>query len=187
MITEGIIATTAVSGKPHFSAMGPVLDWSEKTIELRPFQPSTTLTNLQQNPVGVFHLIDDATMFSTLVVDNQFEFEYQRTPSAKGFRLVDCIRWFEFEVKRIDLTTNRANITAGITEHGTINPFRGFNRANHAILEAAILATRIDFIPWAHIESEFERLAEIVKKTGGRRQIDAMQDLSRFVSPENDQ
>ena len=161
--------------------MGPVIDRSTQTIELRPFQPSQTLSNLQRHPFGVFHLIDDATMFSNLVTAQNVKFEHEKTPSGNGFRMVNCNHWIEFEVKHLDLSANRANINGVIVDEGTVMPFRGFSRANNAILEASILATRVDFIPFAHIESEFVRLTEIVHKTGGAKEIAAMSELDKFI------
>lgn len=58
-----------------------------------------------------------------------------------------------------------------------VREFFGFNRAKHAVLEAAILATRIGLLPRSEIESEFERLAVIVKKTGGQQEHQAFAHL----------
>ena len=50
---------------------------------------------------------------------------------------------------------------------GRHRDFFGFNRAKHAVVEAAILATRTDFLPLAEIEAEYRKLAVLVDKTGG--------------------
>ena len=51
----------------------------------------------------------------------------------------------------------------------------------HAVLEAAILATRIEFLPAESILSDFERLSIIVDKTAGDDEIRAFQFLSDYV------
>jgi hypothetical protein len=57
----------------------------------------------------------------------------------------------------------------------------GFNRAKHAVLEAAILATRTHLIPPAEIEKEFERLRVIVNKTAGPQETEAFALLEAHV------
>jgi uncharacterized protein len=59
--------------------------------------------------------------------------------------------------------------------------FLGFNRARHAVLEAAILATRTHLIPLEEIRSEFARLQVIVDKTAGPREHEAMALLTDYV------
>jgi hypothetical protein len=68
-----------------------------------------------------------------------------------------------------------------VVASGTLREFFGFNRAKHAVLEAAILATRTDFLPAAEILSEFARLRVAVDKTGGpaeRRAFELLQTVT---------
>jgi hypothetical protein len=57
----------------------------------------------------------------------------------------------------------------------------GFNRAKHAVLEAAILATRTHLLPKDQIRDEFSRLQVIVDKTAGPREQEAMALLTQYV------
>jgi ABC-type Fe3+-hydroxamate transport system substrate-binding protein len=50
------------------------------------------------------------------------------------------------------------------------------------VVEAAILATRTDFLPLDEIESEFRKLAVIVDKTGGDQEKKALAFLQEYVS-----
>jgi hypothetical protein len=59
--------------------------------------------------------------------------------------------------------------------------FLGFNRAKHAVVEAAILATRIAILPLAEIEAELKKLAVIVAKTGGKQEHAAFELLQEHV------
>ena len=59
--------------------------------------------------------------------------------------------------------------------------FLGFNRARHAVLEAAILATRTHLLPADQLRTEFARLQVIVDKTAGPRELEAMALLSEYV------
>jgi hypothetical protein len=66
-----------------------------------------------------------------------------------------------------------------------IREFWGFNRAKHAVIEAAILATRLDFLPAAEIANQFARLQSVVEKTGGSQEHSAFDLLSQFVGHES--
>jgi len=64
---------------------------------------------------------------------------------------------------------------------GRFREFFGFNRAKHAVVEAAILATRTEFLPPEEILAEFRRLAVLVEKTGGSAEHEAFQLLEDHV------
>jgi hypothetical protein len=64
---------------------------------------------------------------------------------------------------------------------GTRREFIGFNRARHAVLEAAIYATRLHLLPRAFIDSEMARLQVIVDKTAGPQEIEAMALLTEHI------
>jgi hypothetical protein len=68
-----------------------------------------------------------------------------------------------------------------VVHTGTRREFLGFNRARHAVLEAAILATRTHLLPAEEIRAAFERLQVIVDKTAGPREQEAMAMLTEYV------
>jgi hypothetical protein len=63
-----------------------------------------------------------------------------------------------------------------------LRDFFGFNRAKHAIVEAAILATRTQFLPMDEILCEFRRLSVPVQKTAGPDEFRAFQFLLDYVN-----
>ena len=84
--------------------------------------------------------------------------------------LQDACRFFEFRVLTCDDRDERTRIEAEVVHAESLRDFFGFNRAKHAVVEAAILATRTDFLPLEDIEAEFRKLAVLVQKTGGERE-----------------
>jgi hypothetical protein len=68
-----------------------------------------------------------------------------------------------------------------VVHRGIHREFIGFDRARHAVLEAAIYATRLHLLSRAFIESEFARLQVIVDKTAGAEELDAMALLAAHV------
>jgi hypothetical protein len=95
--------------------------------------------------------------------------------------LADCCSWREVEVRSIDSTPPRSRIETAVVHQGSRREFIGFNRARHAVLEAAIYATRLHVLPRPFIESELARLQVIVDKTAGAEEFEAMALLTEHV------
>ena len=55
----------------------------------------------------------------------------------------------------------------------THGPFRGFNRAQSAVVEAAILVSRLHMLSPEKIRSELTYLTIAIDKTAGAREIEA--------------
>jgi hypothetical protein len=85
------------------------------------------------------------------------------------------------EVRAIDSTPPRSRIEAAVVHRGVRREFIGFNRARHAVLEAAIYATRLHLLPREFVESEFARLRVIVDKTAGAQELEAMRLLTDYM------
>jgi hypothetical protein len=65
---------------------------------------------------------------------------------------------------------------------GRNRDFFGFNRGKHAVVEAAILATRVALLPKDSILAEFDRLRILVEKTGGQPEHEALALLTDYVN-----
>ena len=103
---------------------------------------------------------------------------------VRGFVLIEACRYFEFQVRSVDDSGERVSIEAEVVHTGRQRDFWGFNRAKHAVLEAAILATRMHLIPHAEIAAEFQKLLVIVNKTGGPAELEAMNFLESRLQSE---
>lgn len=186
MILEAIITTTNDDGSVNVSPMGPFVDSDPLDgFELRPFETSRTFANLQQRPFGVLHVTDDVMLFAKAAIGKLDE-----PPPVRGaevnqqaFILEDACRWIEFEATYFETSEPRKNIRCKAIAAGRNRDFWGFNRAKHSVLEAAILATRVNFLPAEEICRQFESLQVIVDKTGGQTERDAMEILADFVAP----
>lgn len=95
--------------------------------------------------------------------------------------IADACRWYEFKVAKLDDRAQRSTITCDVVGRGRIRDFFGFNRAKHAVIEAAVLATRLEFLPAEQVCEEFRRLAVLVDKTAGQQERRAFQLLDEFV------
>jgi len=149
---------------------------------LRPFQSAQTYRNLKATGCGVFHVIDDVELLSRAAV-GRFESPPKLLPVAdfRCPRLADACRWLAFQVESLDDAAERTTIQCRVVSHGELRPFFGFNRAKHAVLEAAILATRVGILPSDEILREIERLAIPVQKTAGLQERRAFDFLREYI------
>ncbi len=184
MILEAIITTTNEDGSVNVSPMGPLVE-NDVTdgFELRPFETSRTFANLRQRPYGVLHVTDDVMLFAKAAIGKLNELPPLKSAevNANAFILEDACRWYEFEAVYFETSEPRKNIRCQTIAAGRQRDFWGFNRAKNAVLEAAILATRVDFLPAEEIARQYESLRMIVDKTGGDHEHDAMTLLEQFV------
>jgi hypothetical protein len=189
MILEGIVTTLGPSGQPNISPMGPRLpiplppSGILQRFTLRPFRTARTYANLLAHPEGVLHVTDDVLLLARSAIGTVSPSPALRPATVvRGWVLVDACRSYEFRITSRDDSAQRSVLEAEVvhTQRGS-REFLGFNRARHAVLEAAILATRVALLPHAEIESEFRRLAVLVEKTGGPAEHEAFALLRRHV------
>ncbi len=183
MILEGLVTTQNVDGVVNVAPMGPIVDESMQTLVLRPFQTSTTYQNLKQTCCGVLHVTDDVLLIAQAALGPLDPFP-ETMPAAQinGVVLTSACRWYEFDVVSLDDQQERTRIECRIVHVGRLRDFFGFNRAKHAVLELAILATRVHLLPREQIDAEFARLATPIEKTAGPREQLAFELLQQSVA-----
>jgi hypothetical protein len=181
LILEGIVTTLNEDGSANVSPMGPRVDRNVSRLVLRPFRTSQTYQNLKRHGSGVFHVIDDVELIARAAVGQLETPRLVPLDFKDCIRLADCCRWFAFQVTRLDDREERTTIDCSVSKRGVIREFFGFNRAKHAVLEAAILATRIGILPADEIRCEFERLAIPVQKTAGDQERRAFEFLQTHI------
>ena len=182
MILEGIVTTLSADGRVNISPMGPLVDAAMRELVLRPYQTSTTYQNLKRTGQGVFHVTDDVWLLAQAAIGTPEPLpEMIPSEGVEGRILTAACRWYAFRVRELDDSRERTNIVAEVVASGRLRDFFGFNRGKHAVVEAAILATRIGILPIEQIRSELEKLKVLVEKTGGEQEHRAMAFLEQHV------
>lgn len=182
MILEGIVTTVDEQGGVHIAPMGPKVDAEMKRFVLRPFQTSTTFRNLRRTAEGVLHITDDVGLLARAAVGPvRPPPDLLPATGVKGYRLADTCRWYSFRVVSLDEREQRATLIAEVVASGRVRDFFGFNRAKHAVVEAAILATRTRFLPECEVVAQFGPLKVLVEKTGGEQERAAFAALEAHV------
>ncbi len=183
LILEGICTTRNEDGTVNVAPMGPIVDGdSFSRLVLRPFQSSTTYRNLARMRCGVFHVVDDVLLVTRAAI-GRLEQIPETFPARKidGTVLADACRWYEFQVAELDDSEERTRIEAEVVHQERLRDFFGFNRARHAVLEAAILCTRLHLLPREDVLAQMDALRIPVAKTAGSREVEAFELLRRYV------
>jgi hypothetical protein len=182
MILEGIVTTVSPSGEVNIAPMGPRVDADMRRLLLRPFPTAQTYRNLKAHGEGVLHVTDDVLLLARAALGPvEPPPPLMAATRVRGFVLRGACRFYEFRVRSLDDSEERVRIEAEVVHHGRLRDFFGFNRAKHAVVEAAILATRTDFLPLDDIEAEYRKLGVLVDKTGGEQEREAFAFLRRHV------
>ncbi|MEM8666656.1 MAG: DUF447 domain-containing protein [Planctomycetota bacterium] len=192
MILESIVTSANAKGNVNIAPMGPIVQWDlahedpiGQRLCLRPFQSSRTYRNLMDTRLAVVHVTDDVELLAKAAVDAIEETEVHRWVEPMNesgwWKLRDCHRYFAIEIESIDDNEPRTTIMGVVRQSQTVRPFFGFNRAKHAVIEAAILATRTHLIDESEIQEQLDRLRPLIEKTGGANEVEAFEFLQRTI------
>jgi uncharacterized protein len=177
-ILEGIVTTQNADGTVNIAPMGPIVGEDCTTFVFRPFKSSTTYENLIRTGSGVLHVTDDVELFAAAAIGAVSGADFR---ADRPLVLSGACRWYAFEISSIDDVQEQTTLIARTTDHGTQREFFGFNRAQHAVIEAAILATRLHLLPADEVLAEFARLQVLVDKTGAAAEHRAFSMLRQLV------
>ena len=178
MIIETIVTTLNEQGQANFAPIGVTIGDGE--ILIRPYKESATYRNLLATGQAVVNLTDNVRLFAEGAVSSP-EFPAFPADMIRGVVLKNACSYYECSVIEADATPERANFRCRVVKEGFVRQFVGFNRAKNAIIEAAILATRVRFLGVEKILQEYLRFSDIVKKTGAEEEVKAMRYLQDYV------
>ncbi len=170
LIREAIVTTVNAQGEPHIAPLGLIAE-GEKWI-LAPFHPSTTLDNLRQAPFAVANFTDDVRVFAGCLTGRR---DWPLTPATlvAAPRLATTLSHLELVVVEVREHELRPRFLCRVAHHASHAPFLGFNRAQAAVIEGAVLVSRLHLLPRAEVEAELARLEIIVGKTAGAPEAEA--------------
>lgn len=170
MIRETIVTTLAADGGPHIAPMG-VHEQGDRLV-LAPFRPSRSLDNLARARSAVVNVTDDVRVFAGCLTGRR-DWPLCATDVVQGVRLRDALGHTELAVERIEDDAVRPRFVCTAVHRATHRHFAGFNRAQYAVIEAAILVSRLHLLPADKIEAEIAYLTIAVDKTAGPNEREA--------------
>jgi hypothetical protein len=170
MIRETIVTTLNEEGKVHIAPLGLIAE--EGGWIIAPFRPSSTLDNLRSTPYAVANFTDDVLIFAGCLT-GQKEWPTHPSTHVPGAVLEGTLAHAELAVDYVQEDEQRPRFHCSVVHEASHAPFKGFNRAQAAVIEAAILASRLHMLPREKIERELGYLQIAVEKTAGPREHEA--------------
>jgi hypothetical protein len=168
LIYEAVLITLNPDASAHIAPMGFREDGAH--VVIAPFRPSRTLENIERTGTVTVNLTDDVRVIAGCLTGRR-EWPVVAATSIDGFRLADCLAHRELQVERVEEDAQRPRFFCAGRHAATHAPFRGFNRAQAAVVEAAILATRLTMLPRDKIFNEIKYLQISIDKTAGEREL----------------
>jgi hypothetical protein len=170
-IVETIVTTLNANGEAHIAPLGLIDDGDTGWI-VAPFRPSRTLENLLANPFAVASHTDDVRVFAGCITGRR-EWPLVAADVVKGVRLEGAVSHWELKVDRLTDHEQRPRFHCQIVHSAAHRPWPGFNRAQAAVLELAVLSTRLGMLPPEKVEAELKYLQIAIDKTAGEREREA--------------
>lgn len=169
-IHEVIVTTMSENGSSHSAPMG--ISEVNGHIHIQPFKPSTTYNNLKSHRQCTINYTDDVRVFAGSLTGRR-DWPTQRCQQIECEYLSQALAHSELEVIEFEDNDPRARFTAAVVNDVTHSPFRGFNRAQSAVIEAAVLTSRLSMLPAEKIQQEIAYLTIAMEKTAGDREWEA--------------
>lgn len=181
MIIETIISTINDKGEVNFAPFG--IKRNEKFIYISPYIPSKTLNNLIFTKSAVINYINECSYFVDCVIGEK-TFEKSKSYEIDGYYLKNSLAHDEVKVLSVKEDKIRPTFKCEIIGEYLHKRYRGYNRANGAVIEACILATRVKMLNKIKIENELNYLKISVEKTSGMKELKSWQKIKKFIENE---
>ena len=178
MIRETIVTTVSAAGAVHIAPLGIIADGDGWIIA--PFRPSTTLDNLRAVPFAVANHTDDVRVFAGCLT-GRGDWPTTAADEVPVPRLAACLAHAELAVERVVEDAQRPRFRCRVVHRASHAPFAGFNRAQAAVIEAAILTSRLNLLPREKVEQEIAYLAIAVGKTADAAEQEAWDWLTEKI------
>ncbi len=179
MIRETIVTTAGPAGLVHMAPIGLIADGDGWIIA--PFRPSKTLDNLREVPFAVANYTDDVRIFAGCLTGHN-QWPTAASDEVPVQRLSGALAHAELAVDRVIEDEQRPRFHCRVLRVATHAPFLGFNRAQAAVIEAAILVSRLEMLPREKIAQEIAYLEIAVGKTAGTAERQAWQWLMERIA-----
>ena len=174
MIFETIICTVDSEYKPHITPFG--VHFEGEDVVISPYKPSTTLNNILATKFAVMNMTDDVRVFAgalTSHTDWPLLAVKDHAGIYRAYRLADCLAHTLLQLIEVRDDETRPQLVMQTVYSENHQYFQGFNRAQAAVVELSILASRLHRLPKEKLMAEKAYLQIAIDKTAGERELEA--------------
>lgn len=170
IIYETIVVSTDAMGNPYIAPFG--VRERDGLLLIAPFRPSTTLDNLLSQKSATLNLTDDVRVFAGSLTGRR-AWPTQSADKINGLRLSGALAHRELVLEKVVEDEQRPELYFKVVNEVNHQPFRGFNRAQAAVIELSVLVSRLHMLPIEKIKTEIAYLEIAINKTAGEREWEA--------------
>ena len=170
MIFETIICTVDTENNPHITPFG--VHFEDENIIISPYKPSNTLNNILATKFAVMNMTDDVRVFAGALTGH-INWSLLPVIDHAGYRLADCLVHTVLQLIAVRDDETRPQLVMQAVCSENHQSFQGFNRAQAAVVELSILASRLDRLPKDKVMTEKAYLQIAIDKTAGERELEA--------------
>jgi len=180
MIHETVVTTSSAAGDAHVAPMG--IRYDGDRVVLMPFKPSRTYDNVLARGCAVVNFTVDTRIFAGCVSGRRRDWPCVPADEVSCVRLAESLGHLELALSdHVDDATRPVLRMRRVRER-VHSGFGGFNRAQAAVIEGAVLVSRLHMLPRSKIESEFAYLQIAIDKTAGPVEREAWSWLQEAVA-----
>jgi len=170
VINEAIVISVDADNNPHIAPFG--VRERDGLVLIAPFRPSATLDNLLHSRSAVLNLTDDVRVFAGALTGRR-QWPVHAAEKINGYVLDNALAHRELELAEVKEDDTRPELYFRVVNEVNHAPFRGFNRAQAAVIELSVLVSRLNRLPLEKIETELAYLKIAIEKTAGERELEA--------------
>ncbi|MDE2371302.1 MAG: DUF447 family protein [Burkholderiales bacterium] len=178
-IYETVVTTVDAAGRVHVAPMG--VRYRGERVVLMPFKPSTTLANIVATRHAVLNLVTDTRVFAGCVTGRR-DWPTRPAEAIAGVRLACALGHVELELAELADDAQRPTLQMARVSEASHGPFIGLNRAQAAVVEGAVLVSRLRMLPPAKVEAEMAYLQIAIDKTAAAAELEAWSWLREAVT-----
>lgn len=171
-IFEVVLVSQDGDGVPHVAPFG--IRHRAGQIHIAPYRPSKSLDNLLSTGKATINMTDDVRVIAGALTHHEC---WQLHQVAESWILDSALSYQQLKLNRVVEDEVRPSLYFDIVDSRTLKPFLGYNRAQNAVLELAIMVSRIKLIPLQKISQAMKTLQVAIDKTAGERERQAWQWL----------
>jgi len=178
VIVETIVTSIDENNTPHIAPFG--VRERDGLVLISPFRPSATLDNLLLSRSAVINLTDDVRVFAGALTGRR-SWPVHAAEKINGYVLDGALAHRELELVEVKQDDVRPELYFRVVHEANHSPFRGFNRAQAAVVELSILVSRLDRLPMEKIQAEIAYLTIAMEKTAGECEREAWNWLMEHI------
>lgn len=178
-IFEAVVTTVSAEGASHVAPMG--VRYQAGQVVLMPFKPSTTLANILATGHAVLNIVVDGRVFAGCVTGRR-AWPTLPAETIRGVRLAAALSHVELRLAEQVDDLQRPVLRMQRVHEVVHAVFPGLNRAQAAVVEGAVLVSRLHMLPAQKVDAEMAYLQIAIDKTAGAGEHEAWGWLREAVA-----